>query len=159
MILFDFQVTIPGNQPISRFCYPEINQSPGYHTRKLSNQAKGKVLWFVSMSLKNSLHSQHPDIVTRRLRNLQFTISGNCATSRYRYLEIAMKKAFFGKFLCENKIFFKNILGVYSKAYLPLIHKKTQSSKISCYCPYGWSTPMAHFTSCWQNTRGGAGIM
>ena len=65
---------------ISGYRYPKNNQSPGYHTRKLSNQAKGKVLVFVSKSLKNNIHSQLPDIFTRRLCNLRVTISGGCAT-------------------------------------------------------------------------------
>ena len=93
-------------------------------------------LWFVSKSFKNNLHSQSPGIVTRRLCDLGVMIFrgcatyGYCSTSGYRYLEIATKKFFFGEYLCENKIFFENILGVTQG----LIHEKTQSSKISCFC-------------------------
>jgi len=53
-----------------------------------------------------------------------------------RYPEITTKKNLFCEYLCENKIFFKNIFGGYSSFYVLLIYVKNQSLKISCYCPF-----------------------
>ena len=86
---FNLGVRIPGYCATSGYCNPEVLQPPGYNIRKFSNQVKGEQLLFVSKSLKNNLHSQFPDIVTRRLCNLQVMIPGGCATSRYCNLEVA----------------------------------------------------------------------
>ena len=67
---------------------------------------------------------------------LRVMISGNCATSGYRYPEIATKKTCFREYLRKNEKIFENILGGYSRAYVLMIHEKNQSSKISCYCPF-----------------------
>ena len=108
------------------YCNSEVAQPPGYDTRKLSNQSKGKLLWFVSKSLKNNLHSQFPDIVTRvcatfALYNLQILLPGN----RYKK-----------NLLSWISPWKQNILGVYSRAYVLFFHEKNQTSKISCYCPF-----------------------
>ena len=69
---------------------------------------------------KNNLHSQPPGyyiypeivqppgIITRKLLR---------------------EKTFFREYLHENKIFFKNILGGYSRAYVLLIHEKNRARK------------------------------
>jgi len=148
----DFQVTFPGNPPISGYHYPEMEQSPGYHTRKLSNQAKGKVLWFVSKSSKDNLHSQPPDIitcfglpypevlqlldiVTWRLRNLWVIISKNCATSGYPYPEIATEKTFFANISAKTKYFSQIFWGFTQRPMYYRFMKKTRTQKSHATVP------------------------
>jgi len=119
---------IPGNCSTSKYHNPEATQPPGYDTRKFSDQTKGKLLWFVSQSLKNNLHFQPLWVIIRRLCNLRVTIprgcatsgyckpevaqalvmiSGGCTTSGYRNLEIHLKKPSFVNIYAKTKYFSK----------------------------------------------------
>ena len=79
---FNLWVTIPRYCLTSGYRNPEVAQPPGY-IWKSSNQAKGKLLGFVSKSLQNNLHSQFLDIVTLRLCNLRVTTPGGCEKHTY----------------------------------------------------------------------------
>ena len=45
---------------ISKYCNPEVVQSPGYDTQKLSYQAKWKLLWFHWVFPRNFFFEQYP---------------------------------------------------------------------------------------------------
>jgi len=114
--LHNLQVTTPGNCATSGYRNPEVVQPPGYNIRKLSNQVKGKLLLFVSKSLKNHLHShfqpQPPGIITRRLHNLRVTIPGNCATSGFVTRKSLQKKPFLWISMRKQNIFQKYFWGL-----------------------------------------------
>ena len=86
---------------ISGYSYPEAVQPPGYHTRRLLN-----------------LQVLLPEGCTKVSRRLpegckQVSLPGGCK--------------YFCEYLCGNKIFFENILGASSRAYVLLIHENNQS--------------------------------
>ena len=66
----NFRVMIPGGCTISGYRNPEVAQPPGYDSRKLSDQVKGKLLWFVGQSLKiiyiPNLWVSQPEIATKK---------------------------------------------------------------------------------------------
>ena len=63
---FDLRVTIPGNQPISEYCHPQIDRFPGHNSRKSAG----------------SLNKKHYKTLKKIGNILLFTIAG------YRHLEI-----------------------------------------------------------------------
>ena len=102
--LHNLWVTIYGYCAASGYHNPEVAQPSGYNIRKFSNQAKGKLLWFVSKSLTNNKHSQFPGILTRRLCKLQVTMPRGCATSGYHNPKVAQSPGYNTWKLCNLQV-------------------------------------------------------